>query len=113
MNSLKSLLRRCTKRPYRKAIHALPRLGALEDRSVPTAVAAPSGLVSWWTADNTAADLMTRNNATMFNGASFATGQVGQAFSFDGIDDRVQAADSESLKLTASLTIEAWVLVDS
>jgi hypothetical protein len=73
----------------------------------------PSGLVSWWTAENNAADIMTLNNASLHNGATFAPGMVGQAFSFDGIDDRVQMPDSESLKLTESLTIEAWVLVES
>ncbi len=37
----------------------------LEDRTVPTAVAAPSGLVSWWTANSTAADLIGGNNAAL------------------------------------------------
>ena len=43
-------------------------LEALEDRTVPTAVAVPSGIVSWWTANNTAADAMGLNNATLSNG---------------------------------------------
>jgi hypothetical protein len=67
--------------------------------------------VSWWAADNTAADLKGLNNATLSNGTTYATGQVQQAFSFDGVDDRAQVADSESLKFTASMTIEGWVLV--
>jgi hypothetical protein len=121
MNPLRSLLSRYTKhvpgrnRTRRNRPGRRLTLELLEDRTVPTAVAPPSGLVSWWTGDGTAADLMTRNNATMFNGVTFAPGMVGQAFSFDGVDDRVQVTDSESesLKLTASLTIEAWVLVDS
>src|SRR5262249_6256482 len=83
----------------------------LEDRTVPTAVAPPSGLVSWWTADNTASDLMTRNNATLYNGVAYAPGEVQQAFSFDGVDDRVAVGDSASLGLTASLSIEGWILV--
>src|SRR5205807_1366390 len=47
-------------------------LEPLEDRTVPAAVAPPSGLVSWWTADNTAADLEGLNNATLYNGTTFA-----------------------------------------
>ena len=36
-------------------------------------------------------------------------GHIGQAFSFDGVDDRVVIDDSPSLALTESMTIEAWV----
>ena len=64
-------------------------------------------------ADNTAADAVGTNDATLINGATYASGQINQAFCFDGIDDRVQVADSPSLKLTESLTIEAWVRADS
>ena len=53
------------------------------------------------------------NNATLMSGTTYATGKVGQAFSLDGVNDRVQMADSESLKLTNSLTIEGWVKADS
>ena len=87
-------------------------LEQLEDRML-LAVDAPAGLVSWWTADDTAADLMTRNDAALVSGATYAPGQVGQAFSFDGVDDRVQLPDSDSLKLTESLSIEGWVSVRS
>ena len=74
-------------------------------------LAPPPGLVSWWTADGTAADLMQRNDAELVDGTTFAPGMVGQAFDFDGVDDRVQLPDSESLKLTESLSIEGWMLV--
>jgi hypothetical protein len=85
----------------------------LEAREVPSAVAPASGLVSWWTADNTAADLKGLNNATLFNGTTYAAGMVGQAFNFDGVDDRTNMADSASLKLTNSLTIEGWIRADT
>jgi hypothetical protein len=86
-------------------------LEMLEDRTVPTSVAAPSGLVSWWQAQNSAVDALGLNNATLYNGATYAAGEVGQAFSFDGVNDRASVADSASLKLTASLTIEGWIKV--
>jgi hypothetical protein len=38
---------------------------------------------------------------------------VGQAFSFDGSNDRAQAADSPSLAVTGSMTIEGWLRVDA
>jgi tetratricopeptide (TPR) repeat protein len=69
------------------------------------------GMVSQWTADNTADDASGANDATLINGATYAAGQIGQAFSFDGVDDRVQVRDGASLALTESMTIEGWVRV--
>ncbi|HUE74511.1 MAG TPA: LamG-like jellyroll fold domain-containing protein, partial [Pirellulaceae bacterium] len=77
-------------------------LERLEDRQL-------LALISHWTADNTPADAVGTNHGSLISGATYAAGQIGQAFSFDGIDDRVQVADSDSLKLTASLSIEGWV----
>src|SRR5262249_47775501 len=87
------------------------RVETLEDRTVPSAVAPPAGLVSWWTGDDTAADLTGLNNLTLLNGTTYAAGEVGNAFSFDGIDDRGLLPDADSLKFTASMSIEGWVLV--
>lgn len=36
-------------------------------------------------------------------------GVIGQAFSFDGVDDYVNIPDSVTLEFTSALTIEAWV----
>ena len=72
-----------------------------------------AGLVAWWTGDNTASDSAGGNDSTLVNGAAYAAGQIGSAFSFDGVNDRVQVPDSESLKLSESLTIEGWVKANS
>lgn len=85
----------------------------LEERTLLSAVAPPDGIVSWWTGDGTPDDQEGLNNATLMNGATFAPGEVGQAFQFDGVDDVAQVTDSDSLKLTGSMTIEAWVRVDA
>src|SRR5262249_42187202 len=45
-------------------------------------------------------------------GTAYTTGEVGQAFSFDGVDDRVQIADNPTLQFTTSFSIEAWVKVN-
>ena len=74
---------------------------------------APVGLVSHWTAENNALDVNGDNDGTVVSGAAYTTGQIGQAFSFDGVNDRVLVADSPSLRLTESMTIEGWVKVDS
>ncbi|MDO8743098.1 MAG: hypothetical protein Q7J30_00870, partial [Candidatus Azambacteria bacterium] len=36
-------------------------------------------------------------------------GVIGQALSFDGVDDYVSVADSSSLDITSAITLEAWV----
>jgi hypothetical protein len=86
-------------------------LEALEDRTVPTAVAVPSGIVSWWTANNTAADAMGLNNATL-TGVTYANGEVGKAFSFNGVNDWAALGNPSSLAFTASFSIEGWIKVN-
>ncbi len=89
------------------------RMEQLEARALLAAVAAPSGLVSWWSANGNGADVMGLNNATLYNGATYAAGEVGQAFKFDGVNDRAQIADSPSLRLTGSLSIEGWIKISA
>ncbi len=72
-------------------------------------VHAPSGLVSWWRGENNADDAREENNGVLMNGATFANGKVGKALSFDGVDDYVRVANSSSLNVTGSLTIEVWI----
>ena len=67
------------------------------------------GIVSWYKGEGTADDAVGANNGTLVNGATFAPGMVGQAFSFDGIDDYVDLGNAASLDIPGSLTIEAWV----
>jgi hypothetical protein len=71
-------------------------------------VAAPSGLISWWKGENNALDVMGLNNGTGMNGLKYASGKVGQAFSFDGTDDYVEVPHSASLNLTSGLTLGTW-----
>jgi hypothetical protein len=87
-------------------------LERLEDRQLLTAVAVPSGIVSWWTANNTPADAMGLNNATLTN-VTYASGEVGKAFSFNGSNSSAKVADSSSLAFTASFTIEGWIKVNA
>jgi hypothetical protein len=53
------------------------------------AVAPPSGLVGWWSGDGsnstTAPDLAGGNPGTLLNGATHAPGEVGNAFSLNGV----------------------------
>ena len=73
----------------------------------------PAGLVAWWPAEGNASDVAGTNHGTLQNGATFATGYVGQqAFSFDGNDDYVLVSDAASLRPT-NFTFECWVKFSS
>jgi Concanavalin A-like lectin/glucanases superfamily len=74
----------------------------------------PSGLVSWWPGDGNANDIQGINNGAPQNGATFTSGKVGQAFSFDGVDDYVEIPDNPSLQFGDGIndfpfTIDAWI----
>jgi hypothetical protein len=50
------------------------------------------------------------NNGTLVNGTTWSTtAKFGAAASFDGTNDRIDVADSNSLDLTSGMTLEAWV----
>lgn len=52
--------------------------------NAPGCILAPPGMVNWWPADGNANDIFSSNNATPYNGFSYATGEQGLAFHFDG-----------------------------
>lgn len=71
----------------------------------------PADIVSWWSAESSGADELNNNAATLNNGVAFTSGKVGQAFSFDGVDDYVSISASSSLNVGNGdgFTIEAWI----
>ncbi|TAL60043.1 MAG: hypothetical protein EPN88_16435, partial [Bacteroidetes bacterium] len=68
----------------------------------------PSDMVSWWPGDGHPNDVQDGNNGT-FATNTYAAGMVGQAFSFDGVDDYVEVSDSVSLDISSQITIDAWI----
>ena len=54
----------------------------------------PGNAISWWQGQYDASDYMGVDDGTLVNGATFAAGKVGNAFSFDGIDDRIDFSTS-------------------
>ncbi|MBS1793241.1 MAG: carboxypeptidase regulatory-like domain-containing protein [Acidobacteria bacterium] len=69
-------------------------------------VPAPVGLVSWYAAENNALDARSRRNGTPQNGATYAGGKVGQAFSFDGLDDSIDLGPGFS---DTGFTVSLWL----
>ena len=51
----------------------------------------PSGIVTWWPGENNAVDIIGGNNGTLMNGTGFASGEVGTAFNFNGVNQYLVA----------------------
>ena len=68
-------------------------------------------MVSWWPGDGNANDIQGANNGTLENGATFASGEVGQAFSLDGVDDEIAITHTAALNFghNDSFSIDAWL----
>ncbi len=64
--------------------------------STPGCIQPPAGLVIWWPGDGNANDFIGGNHGVVQNGAAFAPGLVGEAFSLDSVDDFVEVPDSPS-----------------
>lgn len=53
------------------------------------------------------------NNGTVNGATSGAAGQLGDAYNFDGNDDYISIPDSNSLDITAEITLSAWIKPES
>jgi hypothetical protein len=75
-----------------------------------TCTVPPPGLIGWWAGDGNTTDLTGGGDGTFVGTASFMSGKVGQAFSFDGnTGNYVQVPSRPTLQLAGALTIDAWV----
>lgn len=80
---------------------------------IPCAPPVP-GLVGWWTAQDTAIDLIGTNHGTLGAGVSYTAGRVGRAFQFmESADSFVQFPNGPAWHPTNNqFTIEAWIKSD-
>jgi uncharacterized repeat protein (TIGR03803 family) len=73
------------------------------------AISAPQGLVSWWTGDSTANDLVGTNNGVLENGVTFAPGEVVSAFSLNGVNQYISVPDNPAWGFgTNAFSIDLW-----
>ncbi|VAW44119.1 hypothetical protein MNBD_GAMMA02-181 [hydrothermal vent metagenome] len=70
-------------------------------------------LIVHYKADGNALDSVGLNDGIMINGVGFETGQIDQAFDFNGANNFVQVADNPVLDVDFPLTIAAWVRPES
>ena len=66
------------------------------------------GLISRWSGEGNANDSRDGNHGTLEGGATITPGRVGQAFTFDGLNDHVLVPHAENLEPT-HVTVAAWV----
>ncbi len=84
----------------------------------PTPTPVPSGaLVGFWsfnTADMSGTTALDRsgfgNNGALLNGPLQILGKIGQALSFDGVNDYIVVPASTSLNIATDITLSAWVI---
>jgi hypothetical protein len=71
------------------------------------------GLICRWTGDGNARDALREIDGQVYGGVTYVPARVGKGFFFNGTDGAVNVPDAEPLRLTKSLSISAWVRVDS
>ena len=71
--------------------------------------AAPIGTANWWRAEGNMNDSVGTSHGSLANGATYAAGKVGQAFSFDGVDDYASVpASTDWAWGTGDFTVHFW-----
>ena len=70
----------------------------------------PSSLVGWWRFNGDATDSSGNgNNGMVYGTEDYVDSPMGQALSFDGVNNYVDCGNGASLRPTSALTVEAWV----
>ncbi|HEX8254591.1 MAG TPA: LamG-like jellyroll fold domain-containing protein [Thermoanaerobaculia bacterium] len=78
---------------------------------VPQCATPSTALRGWWPGDGNTRDIQAGNNGTLASGATYAGGQVGQAFSFASPGARVHIPHSAGLDFNSSqdYSIDFWL----
>jgi RecA/RadA recombinase len=72
----------------------------------------PLGIVGWWPGEGNADDVVGGNRGTLPNGGSYANGEVGLAFNFDGISQYLLLQPTNGaldIGSGSGFTIEGWI----
>jgi hypothetical protein len=72
----------------------------------------PVGLAAWWPGDGSAEEVISGNSGILGGSTSYANGEVGLAFKFDGADDFVDVPAATNYNVGSSpagMTIEFWM----
>ena len=75
-----------------------------------TCIPPPPDLVAWWPGNGNASDIVAGHDGTPRNGASFAAGEVGQAFLLDGVSQSVEVPSAPAVSFAPSspMSVALW-----
>jgi hypothetical protein len=77
-------------------------------------VSLPSDAVAWWPGEGNGDDIFGGFHGTPTGGLSFVAGEVGQAFSFDALNDTLDlTAHTAALNFGPAATLELWLKTTS
>ncbi|MEM4328023.1 MAG: hypothetical protein QXV29_03755, partial [Candidatus Woesearchaeota archaeon] len=69
--------------------------------------------MGWWPGDGSAGDLVGVSHGVLQGGAGFGAGVVGEAFSFDGVNDFVDVGTGAGLRPSGAVSVDAWVKLNA
>ncbi len=86
----------------------------IDERNISTDINLTKGLVAYYKFEGNAKDSSGNgNDGTEHGGVTYVDGVIGQAGSFDGIDDYILIANNDSLNITKAITMSAWVYIEN
>lgn len=96
---------------YNNVVHSIPHQLQLAERNIGAVEVGPGSCPSsTWPAEGNANDTSGVNNGTLKDGATFAPGYTGQAFSLDGSSAYVEVPiNTPAFNFPVSFTWEAWI----
>src|SRR5712675_760587 len=81
----------------------------LQAQITPSCDPAPSGVAAWWPGENNANEIVGGTTGIVYSGTGYATGEVGQAFTFDGVAGCVMNPDMPAMtNIQNTFTMEFW-----
>jgi hypothetical protein len=83
-------------------------LSLLPPQNVNGCMPAPAGKIGWWPGDGAANDIQGSYHGALQNGTRFTAGEVGQAFSFDGVTNMMKVG-AVFPAVSNTFTMECWV----
>ena len=72
-------------------------------------LAQPADVANWWTANGHANDVIGTNHGELRNGVAYVSGMAGQAFGFDGVDDRIDLPGAGGVFGSDPFTVAFWM----
>ena len=87
-------------------------LAILLNTSTFPAPTTPAGRTAYWPADGAAVDVIGGLQGTLFSGASYSSGILGQGFRLDGVDDYVLLPHGSGFSFNGDYTFSFWIRPD-